>query len=517
MTATALVSTLQPPVLGLNLAEPVISLDPREALVLENILPKANAAVLRKGYKDHVINLPSKVNTIASFLGNRDEDSRVFAFTDGGAVYDVTFPTDKPEVLQMTEQLDGIWDFTNTSGVAGNFLCMVSPTGGYYTYSKDDGFKKREITGKGKGKKFSAIFNFKDRVWLIEADTCKAYYLAVGAIQGDAEEIDFAAVINQGGTLAYGTAWTFNAGLDIEDYLVLLTTNGEVLVYSGYDPSSVDTFALKGVWFVGQIPAGVRSFVQFGGEVFIVSALGVIPVSKLVNGEIVNGETVTSFKIQPILTDMFNRMKDYFGWEMEMIYNQSFMLLKTPASPSTGTHHYFVMNAQTGAWGTVSGMPMNCTTQVNNRLLFGTEDGKVCVAFVGNTDGQGIDGVDGRPIIGTYMSGYNGYGHDGMHKVFNLVRPIFFGSRPPSVKARIITQMGEPIPSVSAGQTGIKSAKFDIDRWNQCTWAGSMYTFSAWLGVNGMGYFGALALRFTGDAETQYVSSSLTFTKGGIM
>lgn len=513
----ALVATMQPPVQGLNLASPVISLDPREALTLDNILPKAASAALRKGYQDKVINIPGVINTIASFIGNNPVDSRTFAFNDEGSIFDVTASTDKPVAIKKTTQLNGIWDFTNTSGVAENFLCMVSPDGGYYTYSKGEGLVKREITGDGIGKKFNAIFNWKERVWLIEAESCSAYYLGIGAIQGDAKKFDFAPVVNQGGYLAYGSDWTFNAGLSIEDYLVLVTTTGQVLVYSGYDPADAETFQLKGAWFVGAIPFGSRSFVQFGGELFIVSSLGVIPLSKLVNGQVVNHEQVASFKIQPLLTNIFNERKDQFGWEMEMIYNQSFMLLKVPPKESTNTHQYFVMNVQTGAWGTISGMPMRCTTQVNNQLIFGTIDGRICVAFTGDSDGQTIEDVQGKPIIGSYMSGFNGYGSDGSEKIFNLVRPIFVGSRAPRVNVKMLTETGVPLPSVNAPALDTVEAKFDIDHWDQCRWVGAQYTYATWLGVNGMGFYGALSMRFTGAAETQFVSANLTFTKGGVM
>ena len=512
-----MVSQLQPPVKGLNYRTPAIKLDPQEALLLDNVLPQPQSGELRSGYEDHVINIPGSVNTLAPFVGNLFQDNRVFAFNDQGDVFDATLSTDAPVAIEHTDQGDGNWDYTNSQGVDQNYLILVSPNGGYWTYSTAGGFVQRDITGDGAGKRFEAVFNWKDRVWLIEENSTKAYYLDIGAVQGPAHLFDFGPVMNQGGFLSYGQNWTFNAGYDIDDYLVLVTTSGEVLVYKGVDPTQADSFLLQGVWYVGRTPKGNKSFTTFGGEVFIMSALGVVPVSKLVNGGVANDYQVSSAQIQPELTKVFQLYKDNFGWELETFYNRNFLMIKTPIK-ADGTYSYWIMNVQTGAWGTISQMPMNCSSQVVDDIYFGTTDGRVCKAFTGNTDGQQIDGTPGRPIIGTYMGGFNDYSIPTNLKTWQLARPIFRSTDKPAVAASILIQYESGLPTINGSETkNTSGGRFDISKWNECVWAGGADTYSAWCGLQGLGYYGAYSIVFTGEAGTQYISSNITLLQGGIM
>lgn len=512
----AQVTTLMPPVKGLNLASPAIAIDAQEALVLENVLPQQSSGELRGGWKEWVTGIPGSINSIISFAAKLPKDNKVFACNSKGEIYDVTVSTNKPILLTDTQQNNGEWDYINASGLEDNFLCMVSPAGGYWTYSVGDGFKKREITGAGAGKKFSAIFNFKARIWFVEEESCKIYYLGVGAIWGEAKVFDLASVLNDGGYIAYGSDWTYNAGRDISDYLVLVSTRGEVVVYSGVNPDDATTFALTGVWYVGPIPYGTQCFTQYGGELFIMCSMGVVPVSKLVNGGVANEYQVSSYKINPVLNAAFNDCKSEFGWAMDMIYDQQFLLLQLPVT-STNQYRFYIMNSGTGAWGTIVAMPMNCAAQVNGEVFFGTTDGRVCIGFTGNTDGELLDGTQGKPIVGKYIGGFNAYGNASYLKTFQLARPVFISDLAPSVGAVMLTKYPFDVVNVENPAVGNQGGQFNKDHFNDCVWAGGANTFSAWCGLNGLGYYGAMAVSFTGNAKTQYVTTNVTLTVGGVM
>jgi len=516
MSSDAVVASVQPPVGGLNFQQPAISLNERNALVLDNLLPKGNYVELRAGFMHHCENIPGSVVSIASYVGKTPADSRVFAFNNRGEVYNVTNPSKAPARVMRTDQVDGVWESVNTAGIDENYLILVSPAGGYWTYSSKDGFKNRDITGVAAGKRFATVFNWKDRVWLIEDASTRAYYLGVGAIQGDASEYDFYAVINRGGDLLYGCNWTFNAGYDIDDYLVLVTSQGEVLIYKGTNPDSLETFALEGVWYVGETPAGRRSFTNFGGEMFITSSLGIVPVGALVNGKVANDFQTASSPVQPILIDQFNASKSEFGWELEMVYNQQFLMVKTPEDTSGG-HNYYVMNVTTGAWATISGMPMMCVTQIGNAIYFGTSDGLVCQAFKGDSDGEDLSKNAGKPITGRYLSGYNDFGAPSNLKTFQLAKPIFVSYDAPTVGVKIFTRYEDMFPLVESGLRRSSVAIWNKDKWNQSYFGGGNSTFSPWVGVEGLGYFGALAITVTGKAATQYITTTLTMKKGGVM
>jgi hypothetical protein len=516
MSADAFVATVQPPVGGLNYRLPAIALDQQYALVLDNLLPRGSHVELREGYAHHCENIPGQVVSIASYVGKTPAANRIFAFNNHGEVYDVTNRSKAPARVMRTAQIDGVWESVNTAGIDENYLVMVSPAGGYWTYSERDGFKQREITSDGKDKRFATVFNWKDRVWLIEDGSTRAYYLGVGAIQGEASEYDFYAVINRGGFLLYGCNWTFNAGYDIDDYLVLVTSQGEVLIYKGTNPDAVESFALEGVWYVGEAPAGRRSFTNFGGEMFITSSLGIVPISKLVNGQVANDYQTASAAIQPVFIGQFNADKTRFGWELEMIYNQQFLLVKTPED-QFGMNNHYVLNVTTGAWATISGMPMLCTTQIGNELYFGTADGLVCKGFTGDSDGEDLSKNAGKPIMGRYLSGYSDFDSPANVKTFQMAKPTFVSYDAPSVGVRIFTRYEDVFPLIEAGLQRPSSAIWNKDYWNRAYFGGSNSTFSPWIGLDGIGYYGALAISVTGKGKTQYISTTLTMKKGGVM
>ena len=516
MTTPAEMALIQPPVGGLNWRKPATSLDPTEALHLENILPRPSSGELRHGYKEFAVNLNGAVRSIMSYKGLTRAEDRLFAVNDTGEVYDVTSGGDTHEAA-ATIVGDGVVNYTNSTTLDNSYLCVVSESGGYWTFSPSSGWEKQDLTGDAADKSFSAIFKWKDRIWLIGTGSTKAYYLGIGAITGEASEFDFAPILRRGGHLAYGANWTFDAGYDLSDYFVLVTTQGEVIVYEGTDPGEASTFKLKGVWNVGQVPDGSRSHTHFGGELMIMSSLGVVPMSRLVNGQVANEYDVASAKIQPILEGVFAQYKGQFGWELTTIYDQAFILLKPPQR-NTGEYVDYVMSTQTGAWATVTNMPMSCTVVVDEKLYFGTPNGAVCQGFEGDTDGQKLDGTQGSPIIARYLGGFRDFDKPGLNKKFTLVRPFFVSSDRPSVLIQVATQYGNTFPSVQAlNETTSKGATFNVDKWNQCTWTGGVNTYESLTGVNGLGFYGALNMAFTGLPQTQFTSATLMYQTGGVL
>jgi len=509
-------ANIQPPVGGLNWRKPPIELDPREALHLENILPRPASGELRHGYKAYATNLGKPVMSIMSYRAAAHPDDKLFAVTSDGSVFDVTAGGDTFTKME-TIGSDGIVSHVNSTTTDKSYLCVVSPGGGYWTYEPTEGWTKQDLTGDGAGKSFSAIFKWKDRLWLIEDGSTKAYYLGVGAIKGDASMFDFSPILRRGGHLVYGANWTFDAGYDLSDYFVLVTTQGEVIVYEGTNPSEADTFQLKGVWNVGAVPEGSRSYTHFGGELMLMSSLGVVPMSRLVNGQVANEYDVASSKIQPVLEGVFSTYKRQFGWEMTTIYDQAFLLLKTPQT-NTGSYVYYVMSTQTGAWATITNMPMSCTAVVDEKLFFGSPDGTVYQGFVEDTDGVGLDGSEGMAIVGRYLGGFQDFEKPGFNKKFTLCRPFFVSEGRPSVSLKIATQYSAMFPTVQAKKEPYANeALFDTDKWNQCQWTGGVNTYTYLSGVNGLGFYGALVMAFTGMAKTQFASATLMYQPGGVL
>ena len=70
-----------------------------------------------------------------------------------------------------------------------------------------------------------------------------------GSVGGAAQVLDLSSIAKYGGHLVDLDTWTIDAGYGVDDNLVFITSNGEVIVYRGTDPSSAATWALAGVSF----------------------------------------------------------------------------------------------------------------------------------------------------------------------------------------------------------------------------------------------------------------------------
>jgi hypothetical protein len=108
---------------------------------------------------------------------------------------------------------------------------------------------------------------FKNRLYFTQKDTLTCWYLDVDAIGGPASPLYFGGIARNSGYLQAMGTWTLDAGQGADDYAVFVTSMGEVMVYNGTDPDNADTWALKGVWQLGQTFSR-RCFFKWSGDYY---------------------------------------------------------------------------------------------------------------------------------------------------------------------------------------------------------------------------------------------------------
>lgn len=138
--------------------------------------------------------------------------------------------------------------------------------------------------------KFVFACVWKSRVFFVEADSGRAWYSQVGSLYGPYTHFNFGYRARVGGPLVALANWSFDAGAGLDTLLCAFTQGGDVVVYQGTDPDYADsatgnTFGLKGVWNVGPLTAGRRVVSEWGGELLVLSSLGVVSMSKLLQGK----------------------------------------------------------------------------------------------------------------------------------------------------------------------------------------------------------------------------------------
>src|SRR5690606_31868092 len=111
-----------------------------------------------------------------------------------------------------------------------------------------------------------------------ERNSMDLWYLPVSSIAGAAEAIPMGQIFRRGGHIVTVQTWTVDAGEGADDMLVILSSNGEVAVYQGYDPTDASAWKLVGVFYLGR-PVGQRPCIKFGGDLLIICEDGVFPLS----------------------------------------------------------------------------------------------------------------------------------------------------------------------------------------------------------------------------------------------
>jgi hypothetical protein len=502
------------PVGGLNLRDPISAMQPTDAVVLDNMIPRQTGVELRKGYRISVDDIGYEVKSVFSYNAPDSADNKVFAAANG-AIYDVT--SNPASVAQAaTGSTNDIWWTTQFTTPADTFLLAVSPGAGYWTYSTSSGWINRTPSGLPTTT-LRTVSVWKQRVFFTAEEDAHLWYMnAVNSVTGACTGFHMGSLLRNGGYLSAALNWTLDAGTGIDDHLVVIGTQGDVGVWTGTDPSSANTFALKGVWYIGPVPKYGKYFTAFGGDVLILSEMGLIPVGRMVNGQFVEADPGVSSKIQTTLSPLVKQLRDEQSWDVFVAPSDDVLIIKLPKQIESG-YKQFVMNLPTGSWCTFSNMPMKCATVLNGQMYFGTDDGDVCLGLYGPLDAVASNGTGGSAIEGDVQTSFQSFDTPGQLKRFGLCRPIFNATEAPSIKLRVNTQYAFQGVEGSPSFVGESLALWDSAIWNTAVWYGGTNTYESWVGANGMGYYGSIRMKVRGKPGTLFLSSHISVEVGGMM
>ena len=507
-----------PPTGGLNLRDPISGMSPLDAVVLNNFIPRQQGVEIRKGWRYSSTAVENgNFKSVFAYNAAAPANNKLFA-ASAGVIYDVT--TSTPSVaVAATGSTTGIWWTTQFTTSSNTYLLAVSPGAGYWTYDSTNGWVNRTSSTVGLPTTVRTVAVWKRRIWFTSETGGQAHYMrTVDAIQGHADEFPMGSILNHGGSLSAMMNWTLDAGYGIDDYLVVVGTQGDVGIWRGTDPSSIQTFELTGVWYIGPVPAYGTYFTAFGGDVMILSEQGLVPMSKVIAGQWNEAalNNAPASKIQTTLNPLVNQYRNPQSWDVTVIPGESLLIIKCPLD-SFGQYIQFVMNTITGAWSTFSGIPMNSATVLNGALYFGTTGGRVARALLGNKDGEAINATGGSDIECDVQQAFNDYQSPANLKRFQLARPIFLSSNAPSVLLQINTQYGTSTPAGAPSFTVPSGSIWNTSNWNQAYWIGATNTYQAWVGLVGLGYYGSIVMKVRGTPGTLLTSCHVMFEPGGVM
>jgi hypothetical protein len=357
------------------------------------------------------------------------------------------------------------------------------------------------------------------RAWLVEKNSTRGWYMDANAVFGTATSFDFGVKMSKGGHLVGLWSWTYDGGSGMDDSLVAISGSGDVVIFQGSDPSSANTFSAAGSWSVGGVPAGRRIATDRGGDLLILSLLGVIPLSKLVVSKNETGpeaEQYATAKIASLFNQIVSVNRTVWGWGVYTHPTDNALLVAIPKADGEATSQ-LAMSFSTRGWSQYRDLPLLSAAVWDGDLYFGTQDGRVCInsGYVDNV--QLADSDAWTPVGWSVLSAFSNLGN-GRQKQIQQIRPTIrseTGKPVYEVTAKYGFDLSEPEPPVGSPAGG--SNAWGSGVWDTAVWGGDGTPSQRMCGASGMGRDVAIAVRGAASSRTVLVGVDVFFQQGGLL
>lgn len=510
---------------GINVVSPASAIPETDGLILLNCVAGDRGLKPRQGFQEWVTGVgASSVRSIIPYHGTDSGKDRLFA-TASDKIYNCTTSTGAPATAHTFTTADansghGVWQ-TYVTAAGAHSLLYADETNGYLVYDETtDLWAAGSTTGIAPGD-VRFVMQWKRRVFLVKKNSTEAWYLGVDAISGAATKFDFGPLFRAGGYLVGLWTWTVDGGAGMDDFLVAISSSGDVVVFAGSDPSSSNTFQQLGEWSTGGVPAGRRIATQFGGDILILTLLGILPLSKLVGGQLVTPDTYETYKIRPLFNQVISEQQSLLGWEMLIHPQDNFLFLNTPGVVGN-VQEQFAMSYATRGWARFRGLDVYSAGIWRGSLYFGTRNGRVCKS-TGFLDNVARDGstTNAIPVESVVLSSFQTL-QSANKKMLRVIRPLFIvRDINPSVQcfARYDFDMRDVTGVISAPSTVAGGSVWDSGTWDAATWGdlGAVGTFSTVQGASGIGSSIATGLRMKTSGYTVFVGFDVAWEEGGLL
>lgn len=534
--------TVPPPTAGLNTTGDIADMAPTDAVECDNMIATELGLTVRGGWREYATNVGGDasrtVRTVFSYEGAPANaiasplaSSTLFAAVDTG-IFNIEGGGDmtaQPAEIALSGTTNAATmscaQFTAAGG--GQYTIACSETDGGYLYDGTTWMKMTSIGGPGPGiitgidpAEFVHVCVWKKRLMFTQRASGVVWFLDVGAVGGAAGSFDFGPQLSSGGAVLGLANWTQDDGAGIDDRLVIISSSGDLVVYEGTDPSDATKFSNIGTWYIGQPPVGRRCFTTSGGNVYVLTQFGVIPVNQIVQGGLDNiltsdtGLLVQLRKLQDTLNLDFQTLLNTEGWETMTIPSLALLHIARP-SQSVSEHIQYAFQQHSLSWSRMLDVPAVTFARRLNETYGGTADGRVLSVFTGHTDGMLLDGSDASEIRARLTPAFNYLGAPTIQKQMLMIRLNFLATASPAYSVRMNADFEVDPISSAAIAGGTVGSLWDAAYWDEDFWVGSRSAFGEWRTVTGMGFALAPSIFISSEENTTLASIEYMYKAGG--
>lgn len=527
---------LPAPLKGLNTVDAPGMMGAEYALSCVNFLPLENGLVTRGGTQPMSAAMPTDVTTVMGYTGG---DGVLFGVS-GEKIYQLpNEPNSSTAPVPVYFGLTSPWlQHVNFSNNGGSFLwaCNGVDAPAYYDGTT---WTAATITGVTGGAQPANVAVYQTRIFFCVPDSLDLYYLATDAIQGSASKLPLGSYFDRGGEILLIGNVTVDSGYGPDDYLVVVTSNGEAVTFKGRNPDNASTWAMVGRFQLAR-PMGKRSMVKWSGDLVIMTEAGVAGISSMLSQELAGLVNAATEKIQPTWAEYTRLGYGQDGWDICVYHRRGLMLLNIPTQ-FTGFKQYF-FNPQTVAWSEVQGWEqIRCLTEFQGKLLAGMGRfvhwldnlfNDVIYAPRGFSQWYTMEWYSGQwsipeaigiPIKAQVQQAFSFAGGQGVKKQYTLMRPYIMSSVQPFAAMGLNT---DNIIQSWAVQQIMNYQNFGGSQWYSSEWYDMEWSMAQampsmrtrWVQAQALGYSASIILQLEADsASCTYTGSDLQFVVGNTL
>jgi hypothetical protein len=476
-----------------------------DAIRIVNYFPATNALTLRKGFRVHSSGMGTgPVETLAEHVSATG--ARTLIACANNNYYNASTLSGTATSLG-SGLTNNKWQTVNFRDAGGtSYLIMVNGADLMKAFNGTI-FSEPAFTGVTLSTLID-VTSYRSRLYFVQKDSTSIWYGDIDASSGALTELDVGSLFKRGGYLLTATSWTRDTGGGTQDYLVLVSSMGEVLVYGGADPGAGD-WSLVARFPMPQ-PLGRRCLGNIGSELVMITEQGLVPFSNIIN---VTPDKESNFvKLSDRINSAFSvASASYgtnFGWQFLPHYRGGMGIVNVPVSVGSKSEQ-FVINTRTGAWTRFTGINASCWALFNNTIYFGGMDGKVYEADYGYND-------NGAAIEVDLKTSFNYLDDRSSLKKFTMARVIAASNGTITFNFNVDVDMQDRLLTDTITITGDSGSEWDVADWDSSDWdSGAIYSQDTY-SCDGLGR--CVALRLKGsyrDLEHSITAFHLIYENGG--
>jgi hypothetical protein len=308
------------------------------------------------------------------------------------------------------------------------------------------------------------IYNFcvyRQRLFFIQKGTSRVWFTKMaGSISGECDSFDVEMFTSRGGELVSLCEWSKAGADNTQSMLCCITSEGEVLLYEGDDPSG-EGWKLTSRTQMPE-PVGLRNTTSFKDDVAIVSKGGVFALSSIAGSTGADKSKALSDKI----VGAFRTLGESFyltNWQV--IYSDDYHWIMVNIPQTDGSFIQFVLNLDNLTWSQFTGVPSCCYASFRYDMYFGGNNGKIYIFNKGGSD-------DGEPIRVYIQGAYLPLGTANKKKLKEVVLYLFSPYRREVFLTLFVDYKSQGVERLflEGAYGNRKIAVWNKSKWNQDFW-----------------------------------------------